>query len=600
MKKFLATILLATMLVGCSTAEPEAPVTPDEDIQDVGGEVSGISGSFDGVGAGHAGDIAVTVTLENNIITAVDVTTQNETPGLGDVAITAITELMVENNTVNVDSIAGATNSSSGVKAAVTAALLSAGMTQGDIDEMQAVSKEVNAPDSEMTYDVVIVGAGGAGLSAAVEAAQGGASVVVLEKTSFSGGNTLVSGGGLNIPGTDIQIAHDVTDSVESFIADTLSGGDNINNVALVEVMGENALDAYNWLVEDIGVEFMQDRMQQFGGHSVPRAVIPVGNKGTEMISKLEVVARDLGVDIYMNTEATELTMTDGVVTGLKALNDGNDITVTANNGVILATGGFAANVEMRMQYNPAYGEKYKTTSVPASTGDGIVMAQAVGAGLVDMEQIQVYPTCNPNTGIISYVGNSRFDGAILINKEGERFINEMGRRDHISNAILEQTDEVGYLVWGQEIETVGNMTEVHSVEFNTMLNEGTIFKVETLEEAAESFGIDVETFTSTIETFNGYVADGTDPDFGKTGAYRTIAQGPFYIQKVVPATHHTMGGITINTDAEVLDTNGEVIEGLYAAGEVTGGIHGTNRLGGNAITDIVVFGRIAGQNIVK
>ena len=267
------------------------------------------------------------------------------------------------------------------------------------------------------------------------------------------------------------------------------------------------------------------------------------------------------------------------------------------SKGVILATGGFASNVEMRKQYNANYDERFKTTARAISTGDGIRMAEEVGASLVDMEFIQVYPTCNPITGIISYVANSRMDGGLLLNKEGVRFVDEMGRRDVISNAILDQTDQIGYLVWGQEIENIGHMTEVHAVEFQNWIDNDLLYVADTLEEAANHFGLDAQAMIKTIEAYNESIRDGLDEDFNKTSSLQPVAVGPFYIQKVVPSSHHTMGGVQINTRTEVISAEGQVIPGLYAAGEVVGDIHGTNRLGGNAITDCVVFGRIAGQN---
>ena len=270
------------------------------------------------------------------------------------------------------------------------------------------------------------------------------------------------------------------------------------------------------------------------------------------------------------------------------------------SKGVILTTGGFASDVEMRKQYNPNYDERFMTTATLASTGDGIKMAQAAGAGVRDMEWIQVYPTCNPLTGIISYVANSRFDGAILVNTEGQRFIDEMGRRDVISNAILDQPEGFAYLVWGQEVETVGNMTQLHTQEFSQWQKDDLLYVADSIEDAAEHYGIDPAALRATVDAYNASIADGVDEDFNRGGTLRTLSEGPFYIQKVVPSAHHTMGGLTINTDAQVLDTEGNPIEGLYAAGEVTGGIHGTNRLGGNAITDLVVFGRIAARNAVK
>jgi urocanate reductase len=279
---------------------------------------------------------------------------------------------------------------------------------------------------------------------------------------------------------------------------------------------------------------------------------------------------------------------------------NGDAITFHAAKGVIMATGGFGANMEMRMQYNPELDDRYLTTDQPGTTGDGIVMAEAVKAELVGMEHIQTYPLCNPNTGIISYVANARFDGAILVNVEGQRFVNEMDRRDVVSRGILAQTGASAYLLWGQEIEAKGNMTQVHAQEFATLESQGLIAKADTLEQAAEVMGVNVEALTATVAEYNQFVAGEAELEIVKKGALRPIEQGPFYLQRAVPSVHHTMGGLMINELAQVINQDGEIVEGLFAAGEVTGGIHGSNRLGGNAVTDVIVFGRIAGQQVVK
>lgn len=237
---------------------------------------------------------------------------------------------------------------------------------------------------------------------------------------------------------------------------------------------------------------------------------------------------------------------------------------------------------------------------MPSTTGDGILMAEKANANLIDMEYIQTYPTCNPRTGVISYVANSRFDGAILVNQEGHRFINEMGRRDEISKSILAQTGAQAYLLWGQEIESVGNMTSLHKVEYDNLEKYGFIHSADTIEEVAAFFEVDLIELKNTLDAYNDFVDGEKELDLSRGGTLRPIREGKFYIQKVVPAVHHTMGGIEIDEKARVIDVNGNPIQGLFAAGEVTGGIHGTNRLGGNAITDIIVFGRIAGENVVK
>ncbi len=587
-KQLLSMVVVPAMaagLVGCNTTSKSASLK---------------DGTYTTETTGHNGPITVSLTIADGKIASVDASENVETKGIGSVAIDKITNTVVEKQTVNLDTATGATITSGAVIRALKDNLKQAGATDDSINAMDKETINQVLEKNEYTYDVVVIGAGGAGLTAAITAAESGAKVVVLEKTSQVGGNTLVSGGGINIPGTDLQEKNGIEDSVELYKEDTLKGGDNLANPELVDTMANNALDAYHWLVDDVHMEFIQDRVQQFGGHSVPRAAIPVGNSGYEMMSKLENLAVNKGIDIFKNTSAKSL-MTDGsAVSGVIVENAGNEITIHASKSVILASGGFGSNVEMREEYNPEYGSQYKTTCISASSGDGIVMAQAVGANLVDMSQIQVYPTCNPQTGIISYVANSRFDGAVLVNQEGKRFVNDMGRRDVISNAILNQPGKYAYLLWGQEVETVGNMTKLHENEYNNFVNSGLLFKADTLEELAKEADIDYDTLKQTIDTYNQYALAGSDPEQNRGGKLRTIAEGPFYLQKVAPATHHTMGGVVINTNAQVLNADGDVIENLYAAGEVTGGIHGTNRLGGNAITDIVVFGRIAGKNAAE
>lgn len=555
-------------------------------------------GQYKSIQDGHNGKIEVSLEVKNGKAEKAEIIKQDETPGLGTEAIEKIVKQFNEDKSLNLDDVTGATVSSKAVKNGLKDLMKQAGATE----EMLKTSEKKTERKIKDSYecDVVIIGAGGAGLSAAIEAAENGAKVIVIEKASLAGGNTLVSGGGINVAGSKHQKDRNIEDSAQKFYEDTLKAGDNMADPKLVKVMADNSLDAANWLINDIHVEFMEDRLQQFGGHSVPRALVPVGNKGTELINKLLKKAEKLNVEVLYDTPAVEIFEEKGAATGIKAKNGNKDINIKANKGVIIASGGFASNVEMRKKYNKNYDERFKTTATQFSTGDGIVMAEKLGAKLRDMDYIQVYPTCNPKTGIISYVANSRFDGAILVNQKGERFVNEMGRRDEISNAILKQDDSVAYLVWGNEIESVGKMTEIHKKEFEKMESEDLIYSSDNLEDLSKHFNINVENFTKTINKFNSYVEKETDPDFDKTGAFKPIKTGKFYIQKIAPSTHHTMGGIVINEKAQVINKDGKVIKNLYAAGEVVGGIHGTNRLGGNAITDIIVFGRIAGKEITK
>lgn len=581
----MTTILGATVMVGCSNTNSEqAPV-----------QTSSVSGTFEGEADGKHGAIKVSVLLENGQIADIEILETKENVVLSEPVYTKVKQTMINNNNVNVDAISGATETSNGYIAAVQNALAKAGVEMnGDKIPVEAMTEA----ETEQTYDVVVVGAGGAGFSAALEAKNAGAEVVILEKMPMIGGNTLISGAEMNAANTWVQEKIGLEDSVELFFEDTMKGGDYKANPELVKYLTENATESAEWLHDYVGVNFIEDKLFQFGGHTVKRALIPNDHTGEDMITKYKMKADELGIPVKTETEATELIVEDGKVVGVKAKNTaGQDLTFKANKGVILATGGFGANIEMREKYNAEYGAEYLTTDAAGTTGDGIVMAEAIGAQLVDMEYIQTYPVCNPETGVISLLADSRFDGAILVNQEGNRFVEELERRDVISRAILAQPGGYAYQVWTQHIGEIGGTLEAHQEEFEMLEKQGLIHKAETIEEAAEFFNVPVDALKATIERVNTFAANGKDEDFNHRAGLVAMTEGPFYIQKAVPSIHHTMGGIVIDVDTHVIDVNGNVIPGLYAAGEVTGGIHGSNRLGGNAIADITVFGRTAGVN---
>ena len=594
---------------------------------------AGVSGSFTGTAKGMGGDVTVTLTLENSVITGCEAEGKDETPGIGDKAIEQVTADIVKNNSVEVDAMAGATITSDAVKAAAAAALAAAGLDAADY----AGGAGSAEPAGDTTYDadVVVVGAGGAGMTAAITAADAGKKVIVLESQALVGGNSVRATGGLNAAETEAQqkntfeeaagvektleaakayadnetitqLAAQVQkqwdayqaapegyfDSVELMELDTMIGGKGINDPALVATLCEGSAPAIDWLA-GIGIEMPS--VSSFGGASVKRIHRPldaegkVVSVGSYMIPKLEENMTSRGVQLLTQTTANAL-LTDesGAVTGVEATDkNGNTVTVNAK-AVVLATGGFGANLEMVEQYAPQL-KGFMTTNAPGILGQGIEMAVAAGAATVDMDQIQIHPTVQADTAALITEG-LRGDGAILVNAEGKRFVDEVGTRDVVSAAEIAQTDSYSWLVVDQKMADASSVIQGY-------ISKGYTVTGNTAEELAAAAGMDEAAFATTLETWNGYVKAGSDPEFGRTSFAEPLDTAPYYAIKVTAGVHHTMGGLVIDTSAAVLNENGEAIPGLYAAGEVTGGVHGANRLGGNAVSDFTVFGRIAGES---
>ena len=559
-------------------------------------------GVYTGQARGYRGDIKVEVKVSPNKIEEIKILENGDTPILSDSATKRVAENVVKYQSVRVDGVSGATSTSRATAMAVRNALKSSGADMKKLNKRTKDEEVKNLEKKELKENVVVIGAGGAGLVAAIEAKLNGAeNVVVLEKMAFAGGNTLISGGEYAAPNNWIQEKQGIKDSPDNFYNDILKGGDNEGNPKLVRVLADNALKDAKWLRDFIGMEF-EDRQLFFGGHSVERSLVPKDATGVEMIRKLLAKADELGIEIYYETPATELIMENDRVVGVKAKSSTTDYTFLADKGVIIASGGFGSNVKMRMKYNKAIDESILSTNTVGITGDGIVMAEKVGAKLEDMEFIQTYPTCDPISGALLYFGDVRLaGGSILINQEGKRFVEELERRDVISMAIKEQTGSVAYQFCDEAQVELSGVAEHHKKEVEYLFNNKLLVKADTIEEAAKFFGIDGKELENTVKKYNEYAKNGKDLEFNKRGKLTPFEmEGPFYIMKAVPAVHHTMGGIKIDENARVIDVNGNIIKGLYGAGEVTGDIHGTNRLGSDAIADITVFGRIAGKNIMS
>ena len=618
MKKLTALLASATMalsLVGCSTGK-----------------------TYTGEAFGHDKEnpVKVTLTIKDKTITKVEVDASHETNGIGSKAAETMPGAIVAANSLEVDGVSGATQTSKAIIEAATAALKQAGLEPSDL-----VSKNTSttkAKDIEETVDVVVVGAGGAGMTAAITATDAGKKVIVVESQPIAGGNSVRSTGGMNAAKTPYQDKNEFKeaagvektlataaekfadnetitalaatvksqwdayqanpqgyfDSVELMELDTLIGGKGKNNPELVKTLAENSAAAIEWLAS-IGAEVKN--VGAFGGASVKRIHRPVNADGkvtavgAYIVPILEKNLQDRNVQFLFDTTANEIIMKDGKAVGIKATGkDGHKVTINAKS-VVIATGGFGANAEMDEKYKPEL-KGFATTNAEGAQGQGIEMATAVGAATVDMDQIQIHPTVH-----IEEDGNAhliteglRGDGAILVNAEGKRFYDEVSTRDKVSAAIIAQPDKSAWLVVDQ------SMVDKSAV-IAGYIKSGYTVTGATYEELAKAMGVDETTFVSTMNTWNQAVEAKSDAEFNRTSFANPLTAAPYYAIKITPAVHHTMGGIVINPKAEVLNEKGEVISGLFAAGEVTGGVHGANRLGGNAVADFTVFGRIAGQS---
>jgi len=569
--------------VGFAAASMAAPVTAE------------------GTGVGKHGDITVAVTFDAGKIQDIKIVKNAENPILAKKVFTDLKDQVVALSSTDVDLVSGATFSAKGFIDAVNDAAKKAGVTLAKADK-KALKKAARELPKTSNYDVVVIGAGGAGFSAAITAKNAGANVVLLEKMPAVGGNSLISGAEMNVAKNWVQPKLGINDdSPELHAQDTFKGGDGKGDMKVINVMTHEALDAAKWCRDYLGVRFEDDNLFFFGGHSRKRALIPVGHTGTEFIAKFQAKADELGIPVITNMKAEELIKNkDGRVVGVKATMDGSEYTFNAKGGVVLATGGFGANPEMVKKYNPKIDERFKTTDAPGSTGEALYMAERAGAELVNMGYIQTYPICDPISGAIELIADARFDGAIMLNQEGKRFVEELQRRDVLSEAILNQTGQYCWVLWNDNIGKISNTVKAHANEYEAFTKQGIMTTCDDLKCIADFTKIPFDQLRKTVKRVSDMAGKGNDKDFNHRSGLVDMQQGKYYVIKAVPSTHHTMGGVRINEKAEALTAEGKVIPGLWAAGEVTGVTHGTNRLGGNAYTDIIVFGRIAGEAAAK
>lgn len=600
------------------------------------------NGTFEGKAYGNNGWLTVEVTIKDNKITDIKTPGQRETKYLGDTAIREIGTDVLQYQTLNVDNIAGATVTSTALKTAIAQAIEKAG---GDIAAFQKpVPEKIKkvAGITKGSADLIIVGAGGAGLSAAVTAKDLGVkNVLVLEKMPVIGGNTLRCASAFNAADPDRQKALPMTETLKEAVVkainekpvseehaklmadvkakyeaylksgsktlfdcpewhalQTYNGGDKVGQIPLIRQYSNNVLDTLHWM-QSKGSPVM-DRVSQGAGALWQRTHQLDAPAGLGLIDPLYQSAVKQGVNFKLGMRVQDLILNDkGRVIGVTATDKvGNKYEFTSKDGVILATGGYSQNKEMRQKSALHLTPEMVSTNQPGATGDGIVIATRHGADTTGMNYVQVYPLATPGTGALQ--GRARkmsgLDDVIDVNKNGERFVKEDARRDEFVAAIKKQPGGVVYDINDSSIvKPLNSFNE----DVETLVSIGRIYKADSLADLAKQLGMPADKLEATVAEFNKMVEAKNDPKFGRKLFDRPIVKPPFYATPRAPSIHHTMGGLQISTNAQVLDKNGKPIPGLYAAGEVTGGIHGSNRLGGNATADVLTFGRIAAKSAV-
>lgn len=438
-------------------------------------------------------------------------------------------------------------------------------------------------------YDAIIVGSGGTGLAAAIQAHQYGLNVAILEKNSFLGGNTMRASSGMNAAESIVQARLGINDSMQKFYDETLKGGGYMNDREMLHYFVEHAPLAIAWL-EDLGIKV--DDLTITGGMSKKRTHRPssMAPIGAFLVNNLLKLADEHHIPIFIDSKVTNLLQDkDKKITGVE-VNKEHQVRAKA---VLLATGGFGAAKDLIAKYRPDLRD-YKTTNQAGATGDGLKLADKVGAQLEQLELVQVHPTVQQDTDHAYLIGEAvRGEGAILVDRDGERFINELSTRKIVSNAITETPEHSAYLIFDQ-----GVRDRVKAIEFYDSIN--LVVYGSTIEELAENIKVPAANLKKTLQSWNEAVKKNSDTEFGRTTGMASLDHAPYYAIHIAPAIHYTMGGIHIAPDTRVYDTNGNFIAGLYAAGEVSGGLHGNNRIGGNSIAETIIFGREAGKTMAK
>ena len=469
-------------------------------------------------------------------------------------------------------------------------------------------SSEANATELPKKWDeeadVVIIGSGFAGLAAAIEAKNAGASTVVLEKMRVPGGNSIINGGLIAAAGTPVQDKEGIKDSAEIMFNDMLKAGLGMNHPDLARTVAEHSNEVAQWTIDYLGVKY-KERMTHLGGHSVPRSYYTTNSSGSGIVRPQLSKVKELGIPLKTGCYLSKFIKDeDGRIKGVQILdgyrfpkqNSGTSKLIKAKKAVILATGGFGYDISFRTIQDPRLTEALDCTNQPGATAEALLEALCIGATPVQPSWIQLGPwACPDEKGMgIGYIFaiSAAFPFGVMVDPAtGKRFVNELADRKTRADAILKTGH---YCIGIADQEGVK-----HAAKLDKMLSRGIVKKFNTLEDLASAFKINFQGLKKTLKKYNIFVSQGNDEDFQKPfreGA-KPIVKAPFYGMNLWPKVHHCMGGTQINTKAQLIGLNHKPIIGLYGAGEVTGGVHGACRLGSVAITDCLVFGRIAGKN---
>jgi len=455
------------------------------------------------------------------------------------------------------------------------------------------IFKPTDLKEMKDSYDLVIIGSGGTGMVAALQAKELGLSPVILEKMDKMGGNTNRASSGMNAAETDFQLQHHIVDSFEDFYQETLKGGGGLNNKEMLNYFTSHGTLAIDWLA-DRGIELNDITIT--GGMKIKRTHRPASKAaiGGYLVTELLKQVEKEEIPLFAKVKVDKLLADGDKVTGLDVQLPNDETKEISAKAVILATGGFGANKELLKKYRPDL-DGYDTTNQAGATGDGIKLATGIGAGLVDMDQVQVHPTVQQDTGHAYLIGEAtRGEGAILVNAKGERFVNELDTRKNVTNAINELPEKSAYLIYDSGIRE--NVPAINFYDHIGLVEHG-----DSLADLAANIDVDPETLQATVASWNEAVTSGQDSAFGRdSGMDRTIDHGGYEAIHIAPAVHYTMGGLKIDAKTHVLTESDQPIAGLFAGGEVAGGLHGNNRIGGNSIAETVVFGRQTGQQAYK